>query len=65
MLKRIKEIIELIRILYVRISIACCCRSDCQIGRDSNGNKIPKTAPNSPSNDNHIDDIRAAHTSII
>jgi len=62
MLKRIKEIIELIKLLYIKISIACCCKSECQVGRE---NKNPKTPPASPSNDdNHVDEGRT-HTSII
>jgi hypothetical protein len=66
MFKRIKEIIELIKLLYIKISIACCCKSNCQIGRDEKGYKIPKPPPPSPSNDdNHVDDTRAAYTSII
>ena len=52
MFNKIKEIIELLKLLYIKISIACCCKSSCQIGRDSDGNKIPE-APPSPSNDDN------------
>jgi len=66
MFSKIKEIIELIKILYVKISIMCCCKSNCQIGRDEKGYKIPNTAPPSPSNDdNHVDERRGVSTSII
>ena len=63
MFKRIKEIIELIKLLYVKVSIMCCCRSDCQIGRDEKGYKIPKTISQS-GDDNHVDEVRT-HTSVI
>jgi hypothetical protein len=63
MLKRIKELIELLKLLYIKIAIMC--KSDCQVGRDNQPN-TPKTPPPSPSNDdNHVDETRAAHTSII
>jgi hypothetical protein len=59
MFNKLKQIIELIKLLYIKIAIMC--KSDCQIGRDEN----PKTPPASPSNDdNHVDEGRA-HTSII
>jgi hypothetical protein len=62
MLKRIKEIIELIKVLYIKIAIMC--KSDCVVGRD-NPPKSPIKSPNTPSNDdNHIDENRA-YTSII
>ena len=51
MFEKIKEIIELLKLLYIKVSIACCCKSDCQIGRDSDGNKIPEPQPPSPSGD--------------
>jgi len=61
MFNKLKQIIELIKLLYIKISILC--KSDCQVGRDENNTK---TAPPSPSNDdNHVDDTRAAHTSVI
>jgi len=64
MFEKLKQIIELIKILYIKIAIMC--KSDCQIGRDENGNKIPTTAPPSPSNDdNHVDERRGVSTSII
>ena len=51
MFKRIKEIIQLLKVLYIKIAIMC--KSDCQIGRDENGNKMP-----SPSgDDNHVDEL--------
>jgi len=66
MFKRIKEIIELLKLLYIKISIACCCKSDCQIGRDSDGNKIPEAPPPTPSgDDNHVDENRRTFTSTI
>ncbi len=66
MFEKLKQIIELIKLLYVKISIACCCKSNCQIGRDEKGYKIPKTLPASPSNDdNHVDERRGVSTSII
>ena len=61
MFKRIKEIIELLKLLYIKIAIMC--KSDCVIGRENNNIKTP---PPSPSNDdNHVDERRTAHTSII
>jgi len=50
MFSKIKELLELIKILYVKISIMC--KSDCTIGREEN-NKTPKTAPPSPTNDDN------------
>jgi len=50
MFNKLKEIIELIKLLYIKIAIMC--KSDCVIGRDSDGNKIPE-APPSPSNDDN------------
>lgn len=63
MFEKLKQIIELFKILYIKIAIMC--KSDCQVGRD-NPPKSPKNAPNSPSNDdNHIDENRVVHTSVI
>ena len=52
MLKRIKEIIELIKLLYIKISIACCCKSECQVGTNAPP-PSPINAANSPSNDDN------------
>ena len=61
MFNKIKEIIELVKLLYIKISIACCCKSSCQIGH----NEV-KAPPPSPSNDdNHIDEQRGTFTSTL
>jgi len=66
MFEKIKEIIELLKLLYIKVSIACCCKSDCQIGRDSDGNKIPEPQPPTPSgDDNHVDENRRTFTSTL
>lgn len=63
MFEKLKQIIELFKILYIKIAIMC--KSDCQVGRD-NPPKSPIKAPNSPSNDdNHIDEVSGVSTSII
>jgi len=63
MFDKIKEIIQLIKLLYIKISIACCCKSDCQIGRD----EVKEAPPPTPSNDdnNHVDENRRTFTSTI
>ena len=61
MFKRIKEIIELLKLLYIKIAIMC--KSDCVIGRENN---YTKTAPPSPTNDdNHIDENSTTFTSTL
>ena len=57
MFNKIKEIIELVKLLYIKISIACCCKSSCQIGH--NEVKAPS------GDDNHVDENRRTFTSTI
>jgi hypothetical protein len=62
MFDKLKQIIELFKILYIKIAIMC--KSDCVIGRD-NPPKSPKNPPTPSNDDNHVDERRGVSTSII
>ena len=64
MFKRIKEIIELLKLLYIKIAIMC--KNDSQIGRDNNNMKTPPPTPsNDDNNNNHIDEHPTTFTSTL
>ena len=35
MIKQLKELINLLKQLYIRVSFVCCCKSNCVLGRDN------------------------------
>jgi len=61
MFKRIKEIIELLKLLYIKIAIMC--KSDCVIGRENNNIKTPPPTPSG--DDNHVDENPTTFTSTL
>jgi len=62
MFNKLKEIIELIKLLYIKIAIMC--KSDCVIGRENNNMKTPPPSPGS-NDDNHIDENPTTFTSTL
>lgn len=65
MSKIIERITELVRVIFVKVSLACRCKSNCQIGSENNNNPAENTEESTTSTAENTEESTPSNTTVL